>query len=347
MALLSVLLLLPLAPPAGAQIMRREDYERRESSTERREAPAPAPRPSSPAPGSGPIVPRPAPRAPAPPERPRGAGPRISPGMPGMGGPIRRREPAGPGVTPAAPLRPSTPIRPRRTGIPPPEPGYGLRSVERVRVVPGRSTRHRWRDTQYWHHYDGRRHWYGWRAGRRFYWARPYGGYWWWYDPVGLHWSFWWGGHWWWRGPGNTLYIAVHDEYRPYDAVAVAPPPVTSDAGGAVLSPDGRRTVQLTGAASEAFLYDSSGPSPVFLRFLGRGVERVRFSGGAGGVPLRILLDFKDGTFVFADEDGRAVGPDGGASAPAPEDLPGPPPSLPSPPPELQPAPPPPPPGVP
>lgn len=330
---MALLILLLLHAFCGAQIMRRDD-DGRPRTQERRSReeglPAPAPAPVvSPAPGAGPISPRPAPR-PAP-ERRTQASPLLGPGMPGMGSSIRRQEPFSPGARPSAPLRSASPVRRREPAdFRAPAPGVGVRAVERGPVVPGRSTLHRWRDAPYWHHWDGRSHWYGWRRGDRFYWARPYAGYWWWFDPAGLRWCFWWSGYWWWAGPGGTLYIDAGDGFRPYDAVAVVPPPVTADPGGSVLSPDGRRTVQLTGPAAEAFLYDSTGPSPVYLGFLGRGVERVRFSGGAGGAPLRILIDFKDGRFVFADEDGRPLTPGDEAD---PAALPGPPPSVPAAPP--------------
>jgi hypothetical protein len=41
-------------------------------------------------------------------------------------------------------------------------------------------------------------------------------------------------------------------------------------------------------------------------------VKAVRFSGGASGQPLRILLDFEDGRFALFDKDGKPV--DGSAA---------------------------------
>jgi len=42
------------------------------------------------------------------------------------------------------------------------------------------------------------------------------------------------------------------------------------------------------------------------LKYLGKNAEKVRFSGGKEGAPLRILVDFKDGSFSLFDKDGAA-----------------------------------------
>jgi hypothetical protein len=71
--------------------------------------------------------------------------------------------------------------------------------------------------------------------------------------------------------------------------------------------------VQIAGDRSEAFLYDVTGKNSVFLRTLGPDADRVRFSGGAAGQPLQILVDRADGTFSLYNEDGALI-----SSSPAP-----------------------------
>jgi hypothetical protein len=65
--------------------------------------------------------------------------------------------------------------------------------------------------------------------------------------------------------------------------------------------------VRLWGNDSEAFLYDKSEAKEEFMRYLGKGVERVRFSGGKDGKPLRILLEFKDDSFAMYDSEGEPL----------------------------------------
>ncbi len=74
--------------------------------------------------------------------------------------------------------------------------------------------------------------------------------------------------------------------------------------GRATNSPDSRRMVQIFGSDDQAFLYDKTASPPAFLQFLGAGVSMVRFSGGAAGAPLQILVEFKDDTFALFDENG-------------------------------------------
>lgn len=144
---------------------------------------------------------------------------------------------------------------------------------------------------------------------------RRHRGYWWAYDPFYRRWNYWHDGYWWWRGPSAT-FVYVDDEYRPYEDAPPAPAePPAPPADVVVNSPDGRRAVQLTGADRQAFLHERSGPELRLVRYLGAGVERARFSGGTAGKPLRVLLDYKDGSFALLDEDGR---PADGPAQPAP-----------------------------
>jgi hypothetical protein len=184
---------------------------------------------------------------------------------------------------------------------------------------------------RYAHYFDDRGvHWYGFYHGPSFYWTRYYGGNWWWFDPSYSRWVFWWDGYWWWNGPGGAYFVYMDNNYYPYEDGAVTvqksetvPPPGVKpapDGGKGWDSPDGGRMVRVMGDQSEAFLYDKTGSAPDFLAYLGRGVEKVRFSGGTPGEPLQILLDFKDGSFAVFDMDGKALKP--GVHAPPPAGAP-------------------------
>ena len=55
----------------------------------------------------------------------------------------------------------------------------------------------------------------------------------------------------------------------------------------------------------------SSAPAaspPVLLKYLGQGVQKVRFSGGTAETPAQILLEFLDGNFALYDSDGNPRG---------------------------------------
>lgn len=191
-----------------------------------------------------------------------------------------------------------------------------IQSDRRVEVVPNHQYWHNVGGVRYVHYLRGGVHWYGFYAGPRFYWTRYYHNHWWWYDPFFDHWAFWWGGYWWWRGPEGVLYVNVNDTYYPYTEAPVrvvaptASEPLTEDTennGGEFTSRDGTRLVQIHGPQSEAFLYDKSGSQPQYLAYLGKNVDRVRFSGGTDGKPVRILVDFKNGDFTLFNAEGEPV----------------------------------------
>jgi len=225
------------------------------------------------------------------------------------------------------------------------DPGFSrdIGRQQRVEVAPGRYYWHEGRGYRYVHYYDRDRiHWYGFYFGPRFYWCRWWYGRWWWYDPAVANWVFWYDGYWWWQPPGGPVYVYVDNNFYPYDeaagSVVVKNPEVQPPAAGAppagqgavFKSADGRRMVQVSGDRSEAFLYDNTGSEPTFLRYLGRGVVKARFSGGAGGKPLRILLDFSDGNFAIFDADGQPLDTPESVQT---QELPAAPPAAPSPPP--------------
>lgn len=215
-------------------------------------------------------------------------------------------------------------------------------AAERGReIVPGHYYYHNFGGRPYWHFYDARFHWYGFYLGPRFYWFPFYSGYWWWQDAALTRWLFWYGGYWWWYPAGGEPYIYVNDQYVPYSqyqqqaeapaqpapadagaAEAAAPKPPTAPPsapssaaadqtpakqGSTWLSPDKSRMVQIVGPQAQAYLYDESGPSPKLTKPLSAGVESVRYSGGAAGRPLQILLELKDGGFSLYDADGSPL----------------------------------------
>ena len=173
---------------------------------------------------------------------------------------------------------------------------------------------------------DGVR-WYGRRSGPQTYWTRPYGGHWWRYDPGYARWNYWYGDQWWWYGPGGSMYLVVDEQYYPYAAPLPAPVVVAPATPGPWSSPDGRRMIELTGTDARAQLYDQSVAPPAYLAYLGRGVQRARFSAGQRGAKATILVDFADGTFAVFDEDGKRLESSASATTGAP------PPNFPSPPP--------------
>jgi hypothetical protein len=212
-----------------------------------------------------------------------------------------------------------------------PAPRASAGSSERVRVVPRtsgvspRQSSHQsnsgWHSNRGWH--SSPRHHY------RHY-PRYYGNHFdryhhrWWYDPTVSHWTFWANGYWWWPGPGGVTYVYVNDGYYPYETSNVyvpipdtpeAPPPSAVPATQAtgtestLKSPNGERMVQITGENSEAYLYDTTGQQPVFLKVLGAGATRARFSGGTKELPLQILIDYLDGRFALFSASGEPIDP--------------------------------------
>lgn len=177
--------------------------------------------------------------------------------------------------------------------------------IERSETTPNRHYWHTEGGTRYSHYYDGGTHWYGFYSGPTFYWTRYYGSNWWWYDSYSTRWVYWADGFWWWPGPGGVAYVYVDDGYYPYSepvvSVAAAPSVPAPDKGATTVSSDGRRMAQVFGPDSQSFLYDTTRTPPTFLRYLGQGVSRVRFTDGA------ILVDFHDGSFALFDEEGRSM----------------------------------------
>ena len=206
-----------------------------------------------------------------------------------------------------------------------------IRAHERNEAVRGRAYWHVDRGIRYAHYYDARgAHWYGFYWGPHFYWTRYSGNRWWWFDAPLRRWVYWWSGFWWWTGPGGAAYYYNGTDFVPYGGtvemqpvpaaapVAAPEPPPTpatfSVAAPDSISPDGARFVQVIGPRSEAYLYARKNGDNVFVNYLGPDVESVRYSGGGdSGLPLQVLVNRKNGTFIVFDRDGKPQE----ASAPA------------------------------
>ena len=206
--------------------------------------------------------------------------------------------------------------------------------VERTEIVPNHYYWHNENGMRYSHYYDGHNHWYGFYHGPSFYWTRYYGNRWWWFDGPHARWVFWGNGYWWWAGPGGVAYVYMDNNYYPYENTGVtvvhqenAPASPASvpapDKGVTSNSLDGKRMAQVFGDDAQAFLYDKTAAPPLFLKYLGRGVTKVLFSGGAAGAPVQVMVEYKDDTFALFDANGNsqsdAVKSAEAASAPPPE----------------------------
>lgn len=167
------------------------------------------------------------------------------------------------------------------------------------------------------HNYHGD-NWYRFSYHDDYFWARLYGDRWWWYDSGYSRWVYWSNGYWLWPSPNGMTYVYVNNIYQPYgyneslQAPEQTPdyqpePRTTRAADRTMSSPDGKLQVQLIGDRSQAFLYKNDGGKYTFLRYLADNVKDVRYSGGINNRPLRILLDYEDGTFALYDEKGEPV----------------------------------------
>jgi hypothetical protein len=216
--------------------------------------------------------------------------------------------------------------------------------MERSETRPNHYYWHNDNGMRYSHYFDGRNHWYGFYHGPTFYWTRFFGNRWWWADPVYGRWVFWANGFWWWGGPGGVPYVYIDNGYYPYEDSGVtvelaktqetpASIPAADGGGGTTNSPDSRRLVQVFGSDAQAFLYDKTVAPPRFVKYLGDGVSKVRFSGGTDGAPVQILVEFKDDTFALFDADGNSqssvIKKDESATVPPPAAAPPPPTSAP------------------
>ncbi len=192
----------------------------------------------------------------------------------------------------------------------------GVRELNRIEQTETEPNRHYWHtenNVTYTHYYTGQDHWYGFYAGPSFYWTQYYGSNWWYYDSYGARWVYWYDGFWWYPGPGGAYFFYLDGRYYPYQedrvdaairrAYAEAPKDATT------VSADNRRMAQVLGADAQAFLYDKTVSPPKFMKYLGPGVSKVRFT--AAGEPARIIVERKNGTFALLDADGNPQKPAG------------------------------------
>ncbi|MBI2789537.1 MAG: hypothetical protein HYX59_12725 [Elusimicrobia bacterium] len=161
------------------------------------------------------------------------------------------------------------------------------------------------------HRFDGRVHWYGYPFGASYYWLRPYGGFWWMWDSGYARWVYWHDGFWWWPGPAGARFVQVGGDYYPYETVrrawqapSAAPP---AAAPGPWSSPDGRRLVEVSGPESQAVLYDKTTDPPSYIRLLGKGARRVRFTSAEKDAPPTIAVELDGGAWALFDHDGRRL----------------------------------------
>jgi hypothetical protein len=197
---------------------------------------------------------------------------------------------------------------------------------------------HNWNGWNVCHHYDEFGfHWWGFYFNNAYFWARYYNDGYWWFDPYWHRWVFLRDGRWWWTGPGGLIYLYTDGGYYQYDngdgGVIMTPdpaPPVDVPPGDqtpvnqtSVYSLDGTRSVQITGADKDAYLYDLTVADPASSaaqgKWLASGVTAASFVANADGSIAKIVLTATDGSGAAAsltfDKDGTSL--DGGSNGSA------------------------------
>jgi hypothetical protein len=198
---------------------------------------------------------------------------------------------------------------------------------------------HDWDGMSVCHHYDEfGYHWWGFYVGSSYYWTRYYNDNYWWFDPYWHRWLFLNDGQWWWQSPDGGLYLYDGSNYYQYNSgdngVVVTPdqtPPVDVPPGNptpasapATYSLDGTRSILITGAGKDAYLYDmtvtDSNDPAAQGRYLASGVQSAAFV-NQGGAIREIILTAVDAsgnqTTLTFDRDGASTG-----SSAAPADQP-------------------------
>jgi len=194
-----------------------------------------------------------------------------------------------------------------------------------------------WNGYRACHHYDTFGfHWWGFYVGNSYFWTRYHDGRHWWYDPYYQRWTYLHDGRWWWQDPvtPTVVYVIINNNYYRYQDNAgtivtrpdttqpvVAPPAepsVPSTDQETMYSLDGTRSIQILGAAKEAFLYDltaeDSNGASAGGRWLASGVRSAKFvyddkheaDGTTTQVIRQIELDFEDDSMAaIADMNGE------------------------------------------
>ncbi|MFI5351140.1 MAG: hypothetical protein ACHQ2Z_16470, partial [Elusimicrobiota bacterium] len=209
-----------------------------------------------------------------------------------------------------------------------------------------RDHKYHWNTWDGWrvcHHYDEFGfHWWGFYVGDIYFWTRYYNDAYWWYEPYWHRWAYMHDGQWWWNAPDGTLYVYINGSWYRYNGgdggVVVTPDPTTpvdvppgdqTPAPAATYSLDGTRSIQITGDAKDAYLYDLTVADPSSAegqgKWLAAGVTSAAFVNAADGSIAKIVLTATDEsgaaeTLTF-DRDGKSL--DGAAppaSVPSAED---------------------------
>ena len=159
-----------------------------------------------------------------------------------------------------------------------------------------------WNGERICHHYDTYGyHWWGFYVGDSYFWTRYHDGRHWWYDPYYNRWVYLNDGRWWWQDPmaPTVVYVIIDNNYyryqdnagtiivRPDPTQPVVLPPAEPSAPApapdqdTMYSLDGTRSVQILGAAKEAYLYDltaaDSNGAAAGGRWLASGVRSAKF----------------------------------------------------------------------
>jgi hypothetical protein len=178
---------------------------------------------------------------------------------------------------------------------------------------------HSWNGLNVCHHYDEFGfHWWGFYIGDIYFWTRFYNDGYWWYDPYWHRWVWLRDGQWWWQDADGVVYLYNGGTYYRYGqgdgGVIMTPdptPPVDVPPGDptpvnqtSVYSLDGTRSVQITGDAKDAFLYDLTVTDPnspaAQGKWLASGIASAAFVNGSDGSISQIVL-------TATDEDGAAT----------------------------------------
>jgi hypothetical protein len=197
-----------------------------------------------------------------------------------------------------------------------------------------------WNGYRTCHHYDSfGYHWWGFYIGDAYFWTRYANDRYWWYDPYYNRWVYLHDGRWWWQDPvtPTVVYVIIDNNYyryqdnggtiitRPDQTQPVVTPPAEPNVPSTpapdqdtMYSLDGTRSVQILGAAKEAYLYDltatDSNGAAAGGRWLASGVKSAKFvyddkhesDGSTTQVIRQIELDYDDALIAaVADPNGE------------------------------------------
>jgi hypothetical protein len=187
---------------------------------------------------------------------------------------------------------------------------------------------HDWNGWRVCHHYDSYGfHWWGFYVGSVYFWTRYYNDNYWWYDPYFHRWVYMHEGQWWWTSDDGWIYVyngGVYYRYQPSNGgVIMTPdptPPVDVPPGDptpapvdqtSVYSLDGTRSIQITGAGKDAYLYDLTAADPESAeaqgKWLASGVKSAAFvndGDSVKGIALTVVDESGVESTLNFDKDG-------------------------------------------